>query len=126
MKKYLLQIGDVIELNATHKVYADVPHHFVYDNCKGDFSLTRHDVQLSGEFEYLQGKYIVIKTENTGGGCGHGSHDIYPDGHKVTCESVDKKHRVSFYQSGCFTAMIKDIEPIAKAKVSYEYSEKIK
>lgn len=124
--KNLLREGDVIELTENHTVYAKVPRHFIYDDCKGDFSLIQHDVQLSGEFEYLQGKYIVIKTENTGGGCGHGPHDIYPDGHKVTCKRVDKKFTVSFYQTGAFTAMIKDIEPIAKAKVSYEYSEEIK
>ncbi|MBE4286747.1 hypothetical protein HJ070_22990 [Vibrio parahaemolyticus] len=118
-----LQEGDVIELTADHKVYAEVPCHFVYANRKGDFSLTQHDVQLSGDFEYLQGKYIVIKTEMTGGGTGHGANDVYPDGHKVTCKREDGKYTVSFYQSGCFTAMIKDIEPIAKATLQWKIAE---
>lgn len=113
--RYFLQEGDVIELTADHKVYADVPHHFVYANRKGDFSLTQHNVQLSGDFEYLQGRYIVIKTGVTGGGTGHGANDVYPDGYKVTCKREDEEYTVSFYQSGCFTAMIKNIEPIAKA-----------
>lgn len=116
-----LQEGDVIELTAKHKVFAEVPCHFVYTNRKGDFSLTQHDVQLSGDFEYLQGRYIVIKTEIAGGGTGHGGNDIYPNGHKVTCKSVDEKFTVSFYQSGSFKAMIKDIKPIAKATLQYAY-----
>ncbi|GAB0154560.1 hypothetical protein [Marinobacterium sp. BA1] len=121
--KEFLQEGDVIELTANHRVYAEVPCHFVYANKKGDFSLTQHDVQLSGDFDYLQGKYIVTKTEMTGGGTGHGANDAFPDGHKVTCKREDGKYTVSFYQSGCFTAMIKDITPIAEATLQWKIAE---
>ena len=107
-----LKEGDVIEINGGHTVYAKVPRHYIYDNRKGDFSLTTHSVKLTGNFEYLQGRYIVVKTEITGGGTGNGANDAYPDGHKVTCKGIDGEFTVSFYQSGCFTAMIKDISPI--------------
>jgi hypothetical protein len=116
----LLEEGDVIELTEGLRVYANIPEHFVYSNRKGSFALTRHDVALGGEFEYLCGKYIVYKTTFDGGGTGHGSNDIYPDGHHVFClKSDDENIKVDFYQSGCFTATIKDIEPVGKAVLKW-------
>lgn len=55
-----------------------------------------------------EGIYRVTATAMTGGGTGHGPHDIYPDGHQLTLMrerdgvidwSEKPKH---FYQSGCF------------------------
>ena len=116
----MLQEGDVIELKAGMKVYANIPEHFVYENRKGSFSLTRHDVILGGEFEYLCGKYIVYKTTFDGGGTGHGVNDVYPDGHHVFCMKADDENvKVDFYQSGCFTAMIENIEPVGKATLKW-------
>jgi hypothetical protein len=57
----------------------------------------------------LVGKYVVLDTEYGGGGtgCGMNGHDDYPDGHMVTAKPVkDRGPRVSFYQTGCFTAML--------------------
>ena len=115
----MLQEGDIIELVAGDKVYADIPEHFVYHNRRGSFTLTHHDVVLSGEFTYLLGKYVVTKTAMEGGGCGHGPHDVYPDGHHVFCTSVDGKHKVDFYQSGCFTAMLPNKTAIGKATLTW-------
>lgn len=116
----MLQEGDVIELKAGMKVYANIPEHFVYGNRKGSFSLTHHDVILGGEFEYLCGKYIVYKTTFDGGGTGHGINDVYPDGHHVFCMKADDENiKVDFYQSGCFTAMIENIEPVGKATLKW-------
>ena len=112
----LLKEGHVIELNSSHTVYANIPKHFVYANCKGDFSLTKTEVSLlENDFAYFRGRYIVTGTENTGGGLGHGMHDYYPDGYLVKCISEDGKHEVSFYQTGCFTAMIENIKPVGMA-----------
>lgn len=111
-----LSVGDVIEINKTHKVYAMVPEHFVYGNRKGSFKLVESDVYPDGELDYLQGKYVVISTKMTGGSYGS---DPYPDGHLVECEGLESKRKISFYQSGCFTAMIQDIKPIGKAKLAY-------
>lgn len=118
--KPLLQEGDVIELTTSHKVYADVPKHFCYANHRGDFSLTHHEVRLyDSHFDYLRGKYVVIKTTTDGGGTGHGPHDVFPDGHHVWCESVDRKYKVDFYQTGCFTAMNTDIVPVGRAELKW-------
>lgn len=117
MKNKLLEEGDVIELTTAHTVYGMIPKHFAYGNCRGDFSLTRHEIRLyDQDFDYLRGKYIVVKITSDGGGTGMGPHDVFPDGYHVWCESIDGTHKVDFYQTGCFTAMIEDIKPIARAE----------
>lgn len=55
--------------------------------------------------------FLVLKTQMTGGGTGHGPHDVYPDGHHVTAVEFDTDtfkvgSKKTFYQSGCFTGMI--------------------
>ena len=119
MSKVLLQEGDVIELERGHDVYADVPEHFVYANRKGVFDkLTHHEVNIGGDFAHLAGRYVVYKISRDGGGTGMGSHDVYPDGHHVFCERLSDGVRVDFYQTGAFTAMIENIEPVGKAERS--------
>jgi hypothetical protein len=120
MTKKLLQAGDVIELKAGHKVYAEIPKHFAYANRKGDFSLTRAEAQIGGELAYLAGLYIVTHVASDGGGTGMGPHDVYPDGHHVHCERTSDRLKVDFYQTGCFTAMIPEIEPVGKAELKWE------
>ena len=120
MTKFLSE-GDVILLEEGMSVYADVPKHFLYSNCKGDFELAHGKVEISGELLYLSGKYIVYKTTYDGGGTGHGSHDVYPEGHHVFCMKADDHNvRVSFYQSGSFTVVITDIKPIGKATQTWK------
>ena len=71
-----LKEGDIIELRPGHTVYADVPEHFVYDNRRGSWALTHHDVTLGGQFDFLCGRYVVYKTVMGGGGTGgHGAGD---------------------------------------------------
>jgi len=124
MSDYLKE-GDVITIKGEHTVYADIPKHFRFDNCKGDFSLTHCEVSVE-KWQYLSGKYVVYKTANEGGGTGHGPGDLYPDGHHVFCESViDPSIKVDFYQSGCFTAMIHDIKPCGRAERTWTYSEEV-
>lgn len=41
-----------------------------------------------------------------GGGTGHGSHDVYPDGLHLTLRSTERKEIISFYVSGAFTCQI--------------------
>lgn len=116
----LLEEGDVIEIKEGHRIYAYIPKHFVYSNRKGDFSLCHHDVRIGEPFEYLAGRYVVIKTSEEGGGTRHGPHDVYPDGHRVYCVKADDENvKIDFYQTGCFTAMIPDIEPIGKATLKW-------
>ena len=49
--------------------------------------------------------FTVIHTDMTGGGTGHGPHDVYPDGHQVIAEDGAGR-RVLFFQSGCFVGMV--------------------
>lgn len=114
----LLKEGDVIELERGHDVYTDIPMHFVYSNHKGDWSLTRHEVNIGGEFGFLVGRYIVTHTVVDGGGSGHGANDYYPNGHHVFCKREDGRE-VDFYQTGCFTAMVREIDPVGKAKLTW-------
>lgn len=112
----LLKKGDVIKLAKGYAVYADVPEHFVYSNKRGSFNLVHERVQLAGELDYFIGTYVVLRTAMDGGGTGHGPGDVYPDGHHVFCEQLTAPHlRVDFYQTGCFTAMIEDIEVVGTA-----------
>lgn len=107
----LLKNGDLITLKPGHSVYAMIPKHFVYSNCKGDYSLCKSDVVIGGDYEHLAGQYIVYDTALTGGGTGHGPHDVYPDGHRVFCVQIGTGTKVDFYQTGHFTAMIRDLQP---------------
>lgn len=107
----MLQEGDVIQIEKGMNVNAEVPEHFIYANRKGSFSLVKGTVTINDELSYLTGKYVVYKTSFGGGS----SSDGYPDGHHVFCESLDDGQKIDFYQSGCFTAMIEDIQPIGKA-----------
>lgn len=116
MVHVFLKKGDRILLGDEHTVYANIPERLAYSNRPRSNKLVTHEVDLKGNFEYLQGEYEVFKTETSGGGQGHGRHDTYPNGYKVFCKHVVSGEKVSFYQSGCFTAMITDITPISKSK----------
>ena len=59
------------------------------------------------------GEWVVERTAMTGGGTGHGPHDIYPDGWHVTARRLTATGAydptgvtTKFYQSGCFTNMV--------------------
>ncbi len=132
----LLEKGNVIELKKGHTVYAEVPEHFAYANKVGCFDLTKTEVPICGNknglnTDFMGGLWIVTNTSYAGGGCWHGSHDVYPGGHRVECEravgkSYNYKMKISFYQTGCFTAMIREGEVKvvgqAKAEWSAEWS----
>lgn len=110
MSQVLVKPGDVIVLGAAHKVYAEVPLHFLYSNRQGDFSLGRGLADLAApHFSYLHGRYVVVNVALDGGSDDPGARDPYPNGHHVWCESIDRKHAVDFYQTGCFTAKNEDV-----------------
>jgi len=63
----------------------------------------------------FEGEYVVNEVNCEGGGTCNGVNgpDKYPNGHHVFCVKKDNSEiKVDFYQTGCFTAMIEDIEPI--------------
>ncbi|MDB4261479.1 hypothetical protein N9878_01290 [bacterium] len=110
----LLETGDVIEIKDGHKVYAQVPQHFIYANKRGVWDTAKADVMVGGELGWLSGTYVVCQITRDGGGAAHDGG--YPDGHHVWCERKDG-FKVDFYQTGCFTAMIEDIQPVGKASI---------
>jgi len=73
------------------------------------------DVILLGGHEY-----VVEDARMTGGGTGHGAHDVYPDGWQVRARRLDNgnydpKGRLrTFYMSGCFNGMIREVEVVRK------------
>ena len=87
-----------------------------------------HRVESVEVFDYSPGvgTYVVTATEFPGGGTGHGPHDIFPNGHKVTASrlmrngNLSRKDTISFYQSGCFNAMIEDVPVIRRMKMKFE------
>jgi len=70
------------------------------------------------------GEWVVVSTCMTGGGTGHGPHDIYPDGHQITVRKLEigtncidwSVEEMKFYQSGGFidAVMIDVIKPERK------------
>lgn len=75
--------------------------------------------------------WVVTATELSGGGTGHGSHDVYPDGHGVTALQVDETgeptgKKLFFYQTGCFNGMLKPkhVRIVGKAKPRYSLNLK--
>lgn len=94
---------------------------------------------------------LVVKTKLTGGGTGHGPHDIYPDGHcvwyvQLSQDEVDamkdgellienegdhgELHSAEFFQSGCFNGLIepKDVtlimETVSEKNVTIRFKQK--
>ncbi len=57
-------------------------------------------------------EWLVVNVAQTGGGTGHGPHDVYPDGHEVTVQMLnygnqpDPGFTLQFYQTGCFTNLV--------------------
>jgi len=73
--------------------------------------------------EFL-GKFIVTHTTFDGGGTGHGSHDVYPDGHHVWCVSAANNDiKIDFYQSGSFVTVNEIVKVVGSAKVKWEIDE---
>ena len=131
----MLKEGDIIEIVKGHRFYTKLPEHFVYADRIGCFTRLSQTEVVAGETKngldtnFYCGRYVVTKTATDGGGTGHGANDVYPNGHHVWCKKLKEKGlvfvystatvNIEFYQSGHFTAMIKDIEPVGKAKVRY-------
>ena len=117
-KDRLLKEGDVIQINIGMEVYAKVPRHFLYFDERGCWDLDDGLITIDKELDYFKGKYIVYKTSLDGGG------RDYDDGHHVFCKKEDDpKLEIHFYQTGSFTAMIKNIEPIGRAKLTWVIKE---
>lgn len=91
----------------------DGPHHpkvFAAWTEQGDDGWKRErkdPVEVVHPDGFADTAFEVIETDLCGGGSAHGPHDTFPDGHYVLAKQVDGDATVRFYQSGCFTCMIK-------------------
>ncbi len=98
------------------EVYEKIWHIIPVDKQQvSDFvnSLSLDLEEKSFDSSVYAGEYVVYSAVSNGGaGCWDGTP--YPDGWHVYCHKVDDPSvEVDFYQTGCFTAMIKDIKPIS-------------
>lgn len=135
----ILQVGDIIEITEGMKIYAQIEERFVYSNKRTSKELTQTDIKVGevrddtheNEFKTKKfaGKYVVTDTSLSGGG--GAPHDSYPDGWHVIAQKLSKDGHhtgkgvvINFYQTGCFTAMIKpeEIAPVGTMvkKVTFE------
>ncbi len=124
-----LKGGNVFALVAGMKFYTDVPTLLLYVNGeKGQTSkgaVTAGDVLGKGKIKFdtrpFLGEYVVVNTDMTGGGSGHGGMDYYPDGWEVTAHKLGADGQIaqpvieiSFYQSGAFSAENRSVPVLRK------------
>lgn len=71
-------------------------------------------------------EFVVTSAGMSGGGTGHGPHDVYPDGWGVRAKrlrpdgSYDPDgEQVFFYQSGCFTNVLDDARKVREMKMTF-------
>lgn len=135
-----LDVGDVIKADSSWEIVNDYPGRkgpkdlnqvFNHYSAKGR-SLDTPTVGTAEDDKAVVRKkkdapeFVVVKTQMTGGGTGHGPHDVYPDGHEVTIRQLkkdgtydDEGQAYRFYQSGAFNCMITDVAPTRKMKMGF-------
>lgn len=90
----LLQTGDIIELNETHKIFGKVPELLV-NPFRCTWKLINFEVSLDDHrFDYFIGKYVVEEIKI---GSGKGRSIA---GEKVICKNLQNGKIVYFYQTG--------------------------
>jgi len=130
----MLERGDIFKIEKGHSFYVkELPQLFLCDNGDYNWENSSGEIRNVGQIQrgldtnVFVGEYIVEGTSSCGGGTGHGAHDVYPNGHKVTAKRIVERFgkkevsdfEISFYQSGSFTCMNPDIEAIRKAELKY-------
>lgn len=138
MTSKLLRVGDVFLVEKGQRLYVKA-HGFINEEVVAG-EATEHQEFMRDKIivdgrayfseSYLKtvqhtipkvGEYIVLSTEYGGGSVGGGmnGHDDYPDGHRVTAKlAKGRGPQVSFYQTGCFTAMLENPKIVKKAAKS--------
>lgn len=106
----LCKIGDVIRSNRFHVWEPEEDGY--YDLC---------EIDEDGRLNTCGNEFLVIATDESGGGSGHGAGDEYPNGHCVYIKmfhGFDSKNGnanldktgLRFYQTGAFRGMIDKTE----------------
>lgn len=123
MEQELLSRGDVFLLKDGQRVYmkrlgfSDLEvvvgkptahQEYQRDEDRKYLATVEHPIPPAGE-------YRVTRTSYGGGGTAMGPHDVFPDGHRVYAKPVNADDPlISFYQTGCFTAMIKNPKVVSR------------
>lgn len=129
--KKLLEIGDVIYLNKSHTVYADVQERFVYSNRPKSTRICHSETKIGRFDEYPEGEYLVVDVRENGGRSFlemKGHTEFYSNGHHVYCRKLNSYNQpigqiVDFWQTGFFNVMIENIEPVRKLKQIITWKE---
>ncbi len=136
-----VQIGQIFRGRALKKNYKEILADKIIEKLKNsssfkgveiDFEILQEAISVpafkTNQFDTndLIGEYVVTSTKYDGGGTGHGPHDVYPDGWHVTAKKLkqgkydQKGKKITFYQSGCFTAMNENVPVIRKMKETFK------
>ncbi len=124
MPKKFLEAGDVILLQEGHTVIAYVPERYIFIGEENSNEMSRLPVDIEGKLSFLAGRYIVKKT----------CKKIVNDDlvlHHVFCAKPgkmnDRETEVEFYQGSSYgaLALIEDIVPIGKARITYELPDEM-
>jgi spermidine synthase len=131
MAKRLLRVGDIFLIEKGQLLYAAGGDEVRAGEPTEHQEYTQDKIVVKGREYFFKnylktvqhvipkvGEYTVLATEYGGGSRGGGmnGHDDYPDGHKVTAKPVKGRGpKVSFYQTGCFTAMLESPKLVKKA-----------
>lgn len=110
MKPSQLQVGDIFELTESMVFYPIE---------RRDDGRWYRDLTDRRALPAYLGRYVVTNTNMTGGGTAHGPHDVYPDGWQVSARTLDGERRIQFYQSGCFTAINRNVPVSGKAQCEW-------
>ncbi len=103
---YRLMVNDVFEMKMGDRFYHN-----------------GREVEINQSLSDFIGEYVVYSAKMSGGGTGHGPHDVFPDGYHVVAVKLDLTDqyntdglKIHFYQSGCFTIINEDI--VVKRKLN--------
>jgi len=90
---------------------------------------TTRKAKIGDVLKINESSYVVERCAMEGGGTGHGSHDVYPDGWHVIARRLSNKNNydpkgktIDFYQSGCFTNLKPEVEIVGKMKKVFIWS----
>lgn len=120
-KGYIFPIKNLITVDGETKEY---PMKFRKPGTPWDKEAEYETVELSAYDESRSSaRFVVERAELDGGGTGHGPHDIFPDGWYIKARRLNDDgtynpngELIQFYQSGCFTGLIPEVELVGKMK----------
>lgn len=112
-------VKDIIEVfdNKGITMRYETALNFVYQNTEE----IRSEDSKNEKFILNPGIFVVVEAKLTGGGTGHGKHDIYPDGWEITAKRLKEdgsydsdSEEIKFFQSGSFAHLVNVNIPVLR------------